>query len=1791
MERTFPKFLSIQTTSFCNGRCVFCPYDEIKDLFPRKIMDDHLFKKIINECHRHREIERIILYLNNEPLTDPSLIKRINYAKEKVPWASVHILTNGSLLSNKLADELIDSKLDWIGFSLHGIRQETIEKAMGIDYESTIERIINFIEKAKVKKNIEDFIMVTFLRHKYLTLKEKEQTMRFWREKGIERISYFDGPISRAGNVKGLPQVRHKKIKGCTTIWANEMIHIVENGDVVLCCMDWRREVILGNINKQSIYQVWDSQIYRDARDRRDGRKDSDDDFICKKCEAAIVEEGTEEAARVVALRKNKEEALDILLAICPVWGVNMPPPGLASIAAYLKSKRIKLKVLDFNIEIFSNAEITLKKFWEISYGENWDDYAFFTKMKNRLEQEIEHAVDEILSFDCDLLGFSIYASNRLFSIEIIRRIKSRCPQKIVIAGGRGVATPEERQIFPEGTVDYFCVGEGEGPLAGFVQRLKAKQDFDDLQGIISFQNRSQALKPYITENLDSLPLVSYAEFNLDKYKGKSLALLMSRGCISRCAFCDDWRLMGRYRIRRAERMIEEIKYGVQQHKITNFYFNDPAVNGIPNELERLCELIIQNNLKITWIAPAIPLGKMSLDLLKKMRQAGCLTLIYGVESGSDKVLRSMRKLFSSAEAERVLRDTRLAGINTQVNFIFGFPGEGEEEFQETIEFIKRNKDYICGISSINACNATVGSDLSYQSRSYGIVFPQDAWLRDSRWVSPGNTYQIRQARTLKAISLLKQFKISIFTTNVFAKEKKDDVDILLVILPPWGVETPPLGIACLSTFLRNRGLNTELFDFNVYLYNKAAEQHKYLWEMGSANYWRKEEAFKTLFSLFRKEIDFCVEKIISSGAQIVGFSVLSNSQDRITARIIQQVKEKAPEIKIILGGTSVSVPEQRAVFQEQIKDLVEAYVIGEGEETLCELFQAIKSGKATESVPGVLIDRNGKYIYSPRNLKKDLDTYPFPNFDGFDLENYLNKNKGLIMEWTRGCTGHCVFCAFKTISSQFRKKSPESIVRAIEYYAREFGAEHFSLVDSAINGDLKCLEQVCDLLIKKNLNVKFSCLALPRRDMNYRLLRKMKKAGFIRIEYGVESGSDKVLQAMGKVYSSKDAENAIKATHQAGIMTVIYLIVGFPEEGEVEFGDTIKFLNRNTQYIDLVKSVNPLYLMAGSPIYKNYKMYGITLPEVDPDFKWFIGKENTYEIRLQRVRKIRSVLNQIDVRYFADDDMFERKTDLKKLELNEKVLLVLCPMWDINWPPLGISYLASSLENKGFSTDILDINIETYAKSDYKRKALWKMQSYFSCFCEDLFEETMQYFEEDMNYYVQKILRAGYKIIGFSLYGANILFSIKLATLLKERNPDLFIIFGGPSCWFLHNDPVMPIRYMVSLKTKESFIRPGVVDAFVLGEGEETLPELICGYLSDNIQPIPGTVIFSGGEYIVSPARAPILNLDKLPYPAWEKLPLDLYYLKNHLPILFSRGCINKCAFCIDWIIWQEKYRCRSALNIFEEMKIMQKKFNRNTFQCNDLLFNGSLKMLKELADYLIGSNLNIHWNAQGVIRKDMGLVLLETLKKSGLHRITYGVESLSDNVIRAMSKGYSFRDTQKVLMDTRKAGIVTAMNLIVGFPNESKEDFNITKSRLALIREHLDTVGALNPCSIMSGSFLERFPQKFSITNYPHRENRWEGLGGENTHEIREKRVKEMAEFVRSIGMEVEFIGLSDKKDSLDLLKGLSGEKTKIRIFKKHHPLKFILLGALFIYTLFYITYFWIFKKLKGRSLLGGN
>ena len=155
----------------------------------------------------------------------------------------------------------------------------------------------------------------------------------------------------------------------------------------------------------------------------------------------------------------------------------------------------------------------------------------------------------------------------------------------------------------------------------------------------------------------------------------------------------------------------------------------DSLINGNIRELEILCDLIIKSkDLEVFWGGKATIRPEMSGALLRKMYDAGNRSIVYGIESGSDKVLKDMRKAFTVELAKRVIRETCEAGIAVGIFWIIGFPTENENDFQESIKFLNDIKDYVDTVTPGYGCGILKGSELFADYKKYGITFKEDGW-------------------------------------------------------------------------------------------------------------------------------------------------------------------------------------------------------------------------------------------------------------------------------------------------------------------------------------------------------------------------------------------------------------------------------------------------------------------------------------------------------------------------------------------------------------------------------------------------------------------------------------------------------------------------------------------------------------------------------------------------------------------------------------------------------------------------------------------------------------------------------------------------------------------------------------------------------------------------------------------------------------------------------------------------------------------------------------------------------
>lgn len=258
---SFPRAVEFQTLSVCNAKCVFCPHALSPEQIPHGRMEDGLIDKIVTECGRHF-VNRISPYLTNEPLADKRMPDILRLIREKTPFfTKTKINTNAGLLTEEISRKLLtESGLSQLWFSVNGYSPESYRASMNLDFATSMRNIDTFLALRKKLGKRRPSVKVTTLRTR-LVEHELEYAGRYWAERKVPfSIHHMD---NRAGEGVGAiaPGVHRRKLH-CDLFL--KQAYIVENGDMILCCHDWKQSVVLGNVARTSIREVWNSPAFLD---------------------------------------------------------------------------------------------------------------------------------------------------------------------------------------------------------------------------------------------------------------------------------------------------------------------------------------------------------------------------------------------------------------------------------------------------------------------------------------------------------------------------------------------------------------------------------------------------------------------------------------------------------------------------------------------------------------------------------------------------------------------------------------------------------------------------------------------------------------------------------------------------------------------------------------------------------------------------------------------------------------------------------------------------------------------------------------------------------------------------------------------------------------------------------------------------------------------------------------------------------------------------------------------------------------------------------------------------------------------------------------------------------------------------------------------------------------------------------------------------------------------------------------------------------------------------------------
>jgi len=358
----------------------------------------------------------------------------------------------------------------------------------------------------------------------------------------------------------------------------------------------------------------------------------------------------------------------------------------------------------------------------------------------------------------------------------------------------------------------------------------------------------------------------------------------------------------------------------------------------------------------------------------------------------------------------------------------------------------------------------------------------------------------------------------------------------ICLISPPYksvvksvvGVSSPPLGLAYLASVLRKdnevRIIDSDILDYGM-------------------------EDVRRELKRFNPDI--------------VGITSVTPSipQAYEVAKIAKEVRENSI---VVMGGPHVTfLPEQTL---KECKD-VDIIVKGEGEKITKELADAIENKEPLENVRGITFRKEDKIVNNkPMPFIRNIDAIPFPSRDLLPVDKYqVNGTRYTTMITSRGCPFGCSFCSSSRLfGGYWRGRSPENVLDEMRIIYEDYETKNIEFMDDTFTLDQKRVEQICDGIIKEGWDITWG--ASSRVDtITKKLVEKMKKAGCWVLFLGIESGCQRILDAIGKRITIHQVMKAVKIVKDAGIRVLGSFILGFP-------GDNFKTIK---QTINFAKSLN----------------------------------------------------------------------------------------------------------------------------------------------------------------------------------------------------------------------------------------------------------------------------------------------------------------------------------------------------------------------------------------------------------------------------------------------------------------------------------------------------------------------------------------------------------------------------------------------------------------------------------------
>lgn len=353
--------------------------------------------------------------------------------------------------------------------------------------------------------------------------------------------------------------------------------------------------------------------------------------------------------------------------------GTTLPPLGLLYLAAELEKADFNVKIFDSQLYDWSAKQVA----WHC------------TNLK------------------ADIVGVYCNTSNYQHAVELAKEIKINSNVPIIFGGPHVTIMPLE--VLNNDPIDYVAIGEGErtivelmGVLSGRDSRLTLK----DINGLGFKEHGRSTINPPrpLIQDLDSISFPARHLVPTDKYRASPnhykrlpvATMMTSRGCPFRCTFCDIQKIWpGKYRLRSVKNVIDEVKHLIRNYGIKEIKFWDDSWGVNREWVEEFCDTIVRERLDLSWSCQS-RVNTIDKEILKKMKEAGCWCIFFGIESLNQETLKAINKQITVEQSINALKWTKEAGIESIANFILGLPRETPDTVKEMLKKLcKLNPAYV----------------------------------------------------------------------------------------------------------------------------------------------------------------------------------------------------------------------------------------------------------------------------------------------------------------------------------------------------------------------------------------------------------------------------------------------------------------------------------------------------------------------------------------------------------------------------------------------------------------------------------------------------------------------------------------------------------------------------------------------------------------------------------------------------------------------------------------------------------------------------------------------------------------------------------------------------------------------------------------------------------------------------------------------------------------------------------------------------------------------------------------